>query len=91
METASQTTPMSGQRALPPVLGRLLTGTFWLALRVPLQFVFALLTTRFILEAIGPIGNGAYAFAWGFGFFQFLQFAEGEGYVARHGIWLLVV
>ena len=28
---------------LPPILGRLLTGTFWLALRVPLQAVFCAL------------------------------------------------
>src|SRR5271156_4806386 len=63
---------MSGATALPPVLGRLLSGTFWLALRVPLQFVFGLLTTRLVLDAIGPFENGAYAFAWGFGFFQFL-------------------
>jgi Na+-driven multidrug efflux pump len=61
-----------GTRALPPVLGRLLSGTFWLALRVPLQFVFSLWTTRLILEAIGPVENGAYNFAWGFSFFQFL-------------------
>ena len=56
----------------PPVLGRLLSGTFWLALRVPLQVVFSLWTTRLILQAIGPVENGAYGFAWGFGFFQFL-------------------
>ena len=49
-----------------------LSGTFWLALRVPLQVVFSLWTTRLILEAIGPDENGAYGFAWGFGFFQFL-------------------
>jgi O-antigen/teichoic acid export membrane protein len=66
------TTAIPGARALPPVLGRLLSGTFWLALRVPLQFVFSLWTTRLILETIGPIENGAYGFAWGFGFFQFL-------------------
>jgi Na+-driven multidrug efflux pump len=72
VDTASPATTMSGNRALPPVLGRLLTGTLWLGLRVPLQFVFALLTTRLVLEAIGPIENGAYAFAWGFGFFQVL-------------------
>ena len=66
------TAATSGTRVLPPVLGRLLSGTFWLALRVPLQFVFALLTTRLVLDAIGPFENGAYAFAWGFGFFQFL-------------------
>jgi Na+-driven multidrug efflux pump len=63
---------MSGNRAQPPVLGRLLSGTFWLALRVPLQVLFALWTTRFVLQAIGPWENGAYSFAWGFGFFQFL-------------------
>ena len=30
------------------------------------------LATRLILETIGPIGNGAYLFAWGFSVFQFL-------------------
>jgi len=49
-----------------------LSGTFWLALRVPLQVIFSLWTTRLILETIGPVENGAYGFAWGFGFFQFL-------------------
>ena len=63
---------MSTTTALPPVLGRLLSGTFWLALRVPLQVVFSLWTTRLILQTIGPVENGAYGFAWGFGFFQFL-------------------
>ena len=63
---------MSQDRSLPPVLGRLLSGTFWLALRVPLQVLFSLWTTRFVLQAIGPEENGAYVFAWGFGFFQFL-------------------
>jgi O-antigen/teichoic acid export membrane protein len=59
-------------RTLPPVLGRLLSGTFWLALRVPLQVLFTLWTTRLILEAIGSSESGAYAFAWNFGFLQFL-------------------
>jgi O-antigen/teichoic acid export membrane protein len=62
----------SHTRSLPPVLGRLLSGTFWLALRVPLQVVFSLWTVRLVLEAIGPEQSGAYRFAWGFGFFQFL-------------------
>jgi O-antigen/teichoic acid export membrane protein len=53
-------------------LSRLLSGTFWLAVRVPLQVVFALWTTRLVLEAIGDVELGAYRFAWGFGFFQFL-------------------
>jgi O-antigen/teichoic acid export membrane protein len=68
----SATVTMSGKTTLPPVLGRLLSGTFWLALRVPLQVVFSLWTTRLILQAIGPVENGAYYFAWGFGFFQYL-------------------
>ena len=73
MSTAdSATVTMSGKTTLPPVLGRLLSGTFWLALRVPLQVVFSLWTTRLILQAIGPVENGAYYFAWGFGFFQYL-------------------
>jgi O-antigen/teichoic acid export membrane protein len=59
-------------RHLPPVLGRLLSGTFWLAMRTPLQALFTLWTTRLILEAIGADAAGAYRFAWGFGFFQFL-------------------
>jgi Polysaccharide biosynthesis C-terminal domain len=50
----------------------LLSGTFWLALRVPLQVVFSLWTTRLVLGAIGPGLSGAYKFAWGFGFFQML-------------------
>jgi O-antigen/teichoic acid export membrane protein len=59
-------------RLLPPVLGRLVSGTFWLALRTPLQAILTLWTTRLIVHAIGPEQNGAYKFAWGFGFFQFL-------------------
>src|SRR5689334_8511784 len=70
--SSASTTVMSGSRALPPVLGRLLSGTFWLALRVPLQVVFSLWSTRLILETIGPDEMGAYRFAWGFGFFQML-------------------
>lgn len=65
-------TVMSTNRTLPPVLGRLLSGTFWLALRVPLQVLFSLWTTRYVLQVIGKDQNGAYVFAWGFGFFQFL-------------------
>lgn len=72
MSTANSATTTTSAPALPPVLGRLLTGTFWLALRVPLQVVFSLWQTRLILQAVGPVENGAYGFAWGFGFFQFL-------------------
>ena len=60
------------QRSLPPVLGRLLRGTFWLTLRTPLQAVLSFVTVRLMIEAIGKDANGAYVFAWGFGFLQFL-------------------
>ncbi|MDR3622881.1 MAG: oligosaccharide flippase family protein [Paludisphaera borealis] len=70
MSTA--TTAIPAARALPPVLGRLLSGTFWLALRVPLQVVFSLWTTRLILDTIHADAMGAYGFATGFGFFQML-------------------
>lgn len=59
-------------RVLPPVLGRLVSGTFWLALRTPLQAIFVLWSTRLTLQAIGSDQWGAYNFAWGFGFLQFL-------------------
>ncbi len=65
-------TATPGTRALPPVLGRLLSGTLWLALRVPLQVVLSLWTSRLIVEVIGDREFGAYGFAWGFGFVQFL-------------------
>ncbi len=39
---------------------------------MPLQAVFSLWTTRLVLESVGDVQNGAYKFAWGFGFFQFL-------------------
>src|SRR5918997_3173810 len=70
---AVPTTAMSPPvaRPLPPVLGRLLSGTFWLALRTPLQALFALWSVPLIIAAIGD-GCGAYGFAWGFGFLQFL-------------------
>jgi O-antigen/teichoic acid export membrane protein len=72
MSTVVPATATSGARALPPVLNRLLSGTFWLALRVPLQVVLSLWTARLIVEAIGERAFGAYGFAWGFGFVQFL-------------------
>jgi O-antigen/teichoic acid export membrane protein len=72
MDLAAPATTGSSTRALPPVLSRLFSGTLWLALRVPLQIVLALWTSRLIVEAIGDRAFGAYGFAWGFGFFQFL-------------------
>src|SRR5437764_490691 len=76
----------SSTRSLPPVLGRLLSGTFWLALRVPLQVVFSLWTIRLVLEAIGADDSGAYRFAWGFGFFQFLVLVLGVKLGMKAGI-----
>ncbi len=67
-----------------PAIGRLLRGTFWLAIRSPLQAVFALWTVRMILRAIGKDASGAYAFAWGFGFLQFpLEFGMGSALQRR--------
>ncbi len=62
----------SGARLMPPVLGRLLSGSFWLALRTPLQVALAFWSLRLVLQAIGVDKMGAYRFAWGFGFIQFL-------------------
>lgn len=59
-------------RSLPPVLGRLLSGTFWLALRTPIQVVIAFWQAPLILEHIGEGLNGAFGFAWSFGFLQFM-------------------
>jgi O-antigen/teichoic acid export membrane protein len=59
-------------RDLPPVLGRLLGGSLLLALRVPLQTVLALWSVPLILRSLGEDLNGAYVFAWSFGFLQSL-------------------
>jgi O-antigen/teichoic acid export membrane protein len=64
--------PTRPGRQLPPVLERLVRGTFWIALRTPLQAVFALWTVPLILSTVGEEPYGAYGFAWGFGFIQFL-------------------
>ncbi len=67
------------EHKLPPVLGRLLSGSFWLAVRTPLQAILALWTIPLILQAVGATQSGAYAFAWGFGFFQMLfEFGMGS-------------
>lgn len=60
------------QRSHPPVLGRLLHGTFWLTLRTPIQAVLSFINVRLMIDALGKDANGAYNFAWGFGFLQFL-------------------
>ena len=71
-ESAAMAATSPGQRKLPPVLGRLLSGSFWLALRTPMQAVVALWTIPLIVQAVGDAGSAAYFFAWGFGFFQML-------------------
>jgi O-antigen/teichoic acid export membrane protein len=62
----------TGPRSLPPVLGRLLRGSSWLALRSPLQAIFAFWSIPLIQGAIGLPLAGAYTWAWSFGFLQFL-------------------
>ena len=52
MTTTAGAAP-SQSTSKPPVLGRLVRGTVWLALRTPLQAVFILWSSRLILEAIG--------------------------------------
>lgn len=70
--------------AHPPVLSRLFSGTFWLALRTPLQIVIGLVTLPLIVGTIGEDLNGAYQFAWGFGFFQvLLEFGMGSALSRR--------
>jgi O-antigen/teichoic acid export membrane protein len=44
----------------------------WLVLRTPLQALLAFWSVRLVLQAIGEDANGAYYFAWAFGFIQFL-------------------
>jgi O-antigen/teichoic acid export membrane protein len=70
--TTAAATPSPAARALPPVLGRLLRGSFWLALKTPLQAIFAFWSIPLIIESVGQDAFGAYGFAWGFGFIQFL-------------------
>lgn len=62
----------AAERSLPPVLGRLLSGTFWLALRTPIQALFAFWSVPLLIGAFGRGAYGAFTFAWGFGFVQFL-------------------
>lgn len=57
---------------MPPVLGRLMRGTFFLALKTPLQALISLVSIPLVQRYIGVPLNGAYVFAWNFGFFQFL-------------------
>ncbi|WP_435018082.1 polysaccharide biosynthesis C-terminal domain-containing protein [Tundrisphaera sp. TA3] len=62
-----------------PVLGRLMRGTFWLALKTPIQMVIALWQVPLTQAYIGTAANGAYFYAWNFGFIQFLlEFGMGS-------------
>ena len=74
LDTSTGTDPTSAEppRALPPVLGKLVSGTFWMALRTPLQAVLAFWSIPLLIGAFGEGRYAAYTFAWGFGFFQFL-------------------
>jgi O-antigen/teichoic acid export membrane protein len=67
LDSTSSRTP-----SLPPVLSRMMRGTFLLALKTPLQSAIALISIPLIQYYIGDGRNGAYVFAWGFGFIQFL-------------------
>lgn len=63
----------------PPVLGRVLSGTFWMALKTPIAVVIALWSIPLTQRYIGPVANGDYVFAWNFGFIQFLlEFGMGS-------------
>ena len=70
--SGSTSSPIDDAQPLPPVISRLLRGTFWLALRTPLQSVFALWSVPLIVGTVGKGQYGAFGFAWGFGFLQFL-------------------
>ena len=59
-------------KAKPTVLSGLMRGTFWLALRTPLQAAFTLVSFSMTVAAIGADRYGAYQFALSFGFLQFL-------------------
>ena len=78
MSTAS--IPAPGDAPLnPSILGRVMRGTFWLALKTPVQVVVALWSIPLTQKYIGPSANGAYVYAWGFGYIQFLlEFGMGS-------------
>lgn len=61
-----------GHDGSSPLLGRVLSGSFWLALKTPVSAVFALWTIPLMIRTYGDDQFGAYGFAWGFGFFQML-------------------
>ena len=72
MSVSTNSSATATSAPTPPILSRLMSGTFWLALRTPLHALFGFLTIPLLNSAIGPRLTGAYYFAWGFGFFQTL-------------------
>ena len=68
--------------SLPPEtspFSRIMRGTFWLALKTPVAIVIALWSIPLTQKYIGADQNGAYVFAWGFGYLQFLlEFGMGS-------------
>jgi O-antigen/teichoic acid export membrane protein len=57
---------------MPPVLNRLLRGSFFLALKTPMAVALAFISIPLTQRYIGVPMNSAYQWAWGFGFFQSL-------------------
>ena len=72
--TAGTSAPIPADRSatMPPVLNRLLRGTFFLALKTPMQVAFAFVSIPLVQHYIGKGMNGAYLWAWGWGLFQML-------------------
>jgi len=54
------------------MLSRVLSGSFWLALKTPVAAVTAFWSVPLMIRTYGDAQFGAYGFAWGFGFFQML-------------------
>ncbi len=69
---ADATAASQSPKALPPVMGKMLRGTFWLALRTPITAMLAFWRVPLIIDSVGEGIYGAFGFAWGFGFLQFL-------------------
>ncbi len=76
---SSASTSTMDPTSAPPVLSRLLSGTFWLALKTPLSVIIALWSIPLYIRYIGAISYGDYLFAWSFGFVQIiLEFGMGS-------------
>ena len=74
LPTASATNPSPQS-----ILGRVMRGTFWLALKTPVQVIIGLWSITLTQKYIGEDANGDYVFAWGFGYIQFvLEFGMGS-------------